>query len=110
MIFLQIQEWNPRAEHIPINQWIFPWLPFIEGDPITAPRLNEILSTIRIKLTSALANWDVADESAFDLITPWHKVFNTQDWNALVRRAVIPKLAKVTGWSSFWNTISFIEL
>ena len=96
MIFFQVQEWNPRTEHIPINQWIFPWLPFIEGDAITSQRLNEILSTIRIKLTSALANWDVADESAFDLITPWQKVFSTQDWNALIRRAVIPKLTKVT--------------
>jgi tuftelin-interacting protein 11 len=47
---------------------------------------------IRFKFSSALRDWHPADDSAKVLLAPWKKAFGPRDWDALMVRAIIPKL------------------
>ena len=80
------EAWDPTKDAVPIHAWLHPWLPRL-GDamrPLWAP--------IRHKLSNALSAWHPADGSALALLSPWRRVFDAKDWDALVVRSVLPKL------------------
>jgi len=81
-----VDAWDPTSDPIALHTWIHPWLPSLGG------QLSELWPTVRFKFKSALEQWHPADESARILLTPWKSVFGEREWEALLSRAVIPKL------------------
>lgn len=47
----------------------------------------------RHRLSRALTAWHASDGSARILLAPWTKVFEPQDWENLMSRCILPKLA-----------------
>jgi hypothetical protein len=47
----------------------------------------------RHRLSRALTAWHASDGSARILLGPWAKVFEAQDWENLMSRCILPKLA-----------------
>ncbi len=81
-----VEAWDPTSDPIALHTWIHPWLPALGG------HLSELWPTVRFKFGSALEHWHPADESARMLLAPWKSVFGDREWEALLSRAVIPKL------------------
>ena len=54
--------------------------------------MRPLWAPIRHKLSNALSAWHPADGSALALLSPWRRVFDAKDWDALVVRSVLPKL------------------
>lgn len=48
----------------------------------------------RHRLTRALTAWHPSDASARVLLGPWQSVFDPSDWEALLQRSILPKLAQ----------------
>ena len=86
-----VDVWNPRAETVPIHAWIHPWLVLL------GERLDPLYGPIRYKLGAALGAWHPSDGSALALLSPWHRVFAPADWDALLTRNIMPKLAYALG-------------
>lgn len=82
-----VEQWEPRTETVAVHAWLHPWLPYL------GPRMDELYPTIRFKLSAALQQWHPSDQSALALLRPWHTVFDAKDWDALVMRSIVPKLA-----------------
>ena len=55
--------------------------------------MSELWPVIRHKFSSALAAWHPSDASAHVILAPWRRVFGPRDWEALLARSVLPKLA-----------------
>eukprot|EP00775_Hariotina_reticulata_P006396 gene6396-6627_t len=56
--------------------------------------LQSVYPTIRHRLTRALTAWHPSDASARVLLGPWQSVFDPSDWEALLQRSIMPKLAQ----------------
>ena len=82
-----VDSWEPRAEALPIHVWLHPWLPWL------GESLAPLYAPIRHKLATALAAWHPSDPSALQLLAPWRTVFAAAEWEALVGRSILPKLA-----------------
>eukprot|EP00884_Botryococcus_braunii_P021802 jgi/Botrbrau1/8305/Bobra.0251s0031.1 len=82
-----VDAWEPRAETVPLHAWLHPWLPTL-GD-----QLQDLYPGIRYKLVAALQHWDPDDVSALALLKPWSTVFEAKEWDALMGRSILPKLA-----------------
>src|SRR3712207_2709243 len=54
-LLLQVENWNPLTDTVPIHSWIHPWLPLMQA------RLEPLYSPIRSKLSSALQKWHPSD-------------------------------------------------
>ena len=50
--------------------------------------------TRRHRLSRALTAWHASDGSARLLLAPWAGVFEPADWEALLARSILPKLAQ----------------
>lgn len=48
---------------------------------------------VRFKFSAALKQWHPADGSALAILGPWRRVFEPKEWDQLLARAVVPKLA-----------------
>eukprot|EP00878_Enallax_costatus_P018396 GHUV01019364.1.p1 GENE.GHUV01019364.1~~GHUV01019364.1.p1 ORF type:complete len:861 (+),score=252.13 GHUV01019364.1:619-3201(+) len=83
-----VESWDPTRETQPIHAWVHPWLPYL------ATELSTVYPTIRHRLTRALTAWHASDGSARLLLAPWQAVFEPQDWEALLQRSILPKLAQ----------------
>eukprot|EP00741_Cyanophora_paradoxa_P006953 tig00001065_g6727.t1 len=83
----EVEAWDPRSDPTPIHAWLFPWLPHM------ADMLQSLYPTIRHRLSTALAAWHPSDGSAHALLVPWRTVWEGQGMEALLRAAVLPKLA-----------------
>ncbi|KAH7616331.1 putative Septin and tuftelin-interacting protein 1-like protein 1 [Nannochloris sp. 'desiccata'] len=81
-----VDAWDPTSDPIALHTWIHPWLPWLGS------QLSELWPTVRFKFKTALEQWHPADESARMLLAPWKSVFGEREWEALLCRAVIPKL------------------
>lgn len=81
-----VDTWDPISDPIALHTWIHPWLPALGG------QLSELWPTVRFKFKSALEQWHPADESARMLLAPWKSVFGEREWEALLSRAIVPKL------------------
>ncbi len=82
-----VDSWEPRKETVPIHAWIHPWLPHL------GQQLEQVYPTIRHRLGAALAAWHPSDSSALVLLSPWRRVFEPAEWDALLARSIMPKLA-----------------
>ncbi|EGG14730.1 D111/G-patch domain-containing protein [Cavenderia fasciculata] len=84
----EVMQWNPLTDPIPIDQWLHPWIPFIKTD------LESLYPQIRQTLISVLGGWDVADQSALALLSPWKGVFEGNSMDSLLNRSITPKFSK----------------
>ena len=84
---LEVEEWNPLTDTVPIHTWIHPWLPIMRN------RMdNLIYPIIRRKLGSALGGWHPSDRSARLMLQPWAQVFSKGDMEAFLVKNILPKL------------------
>lgn len=88
---LQVENWNPLTDTVPIHSWIHPWLPLMQA------RLEPLYSPIRSKLSSALQKWHPSDSSAKLILQPWKDVFTPGSWEAFMVKNIVPKLGKEMG-------------
>lgn len=88
---IEVDEWNPLTDTVPIHIWIHPWLPLLKE------RLDSTLfPTIRFKLAKALTSWHPSDESAKAILIPWRPpAFSTTNWDQFLLRNILPKLEHV---------------
>ena len=49
--------------------------------------------SIRHRLATCLAAWHPADQSARAMMAPWRAVFSAAEWDGLIGRCILPKLA-----------------
>jgi tuftelin-interacting protein 11 len=82
-----VEAWDPGVDPVPPHVWLHPWLPYI------GQQLAELWLPLRQKFTTALRDWHPADTSALAILTPWRRVFSARDWDGLMSRAIVPKLA-----------------
>ncbi|XP_011860143.1 PREDICTED: tuftelin-interacting protein 11-like [Vollenhovia emeryi] len=84
---LEVEEWNPLTDTVPIHTWIHPWLPLLRN------RLDTLIyPIIRRKLGSALGGWHPSDRSARLMLQPWAEVFSKGDMESFLVKNIIPKL------------------
>ncbi|EFN58159.1 hypothetical protein CHLNCDRAFT_50559 [Chlorella variabilis] len=76
---LAVQAWDPLRDTVALHTWVHPWLPFL-GAPMA-----ELWPVIRFKFANALQAWHPSDQSAH--------VFEPKDWEQLLARSIVPKLA-----------------
>ncbi|PIO26302.1 hypothetical protein AB205_0129330 [Aquarana catesbeiana] len=91
---LQVENWNPLTDTVPIHSWIHPWLPLMQS------RLEPLFSPIRNKLASALQKWHPSDSSAKLILQPWKDVFTPGSWDAFMVKNIVPKLVSSPADSS----------
>ena len=85
-----VDAWVPAlVSATPAHVWLHPWLPRL------GESLQSLWAPIRHKLGAALAEWHPSDDSALRLLEPWRRAFEPRDWDALLSRAVAPKLEHV---------------
>mmetsp|Transcript_33140 Transcript_33140/g.93819 ORF Transcript_33140/g.93819 Transcript_33140/m.93819 type:complete len:857 (+) Transcript_33140:229-2799(+) len=82
-----VDSWEPRQETVPIHSWLHPWLPWL------GTQLKPLYQPLRFKLGRALEEWHPSDGSALALLGPWQRVFDDADWEAMLVRSIVPKLA-----------------
>lgn len=90
-LILQVDNWNPLTDTVPIHSWIHPWLPLMQA------RLEPLYSPVRSKLSSALQKWHPSDASAKLILQPWKEVLTPGSWEAFMLRNIVPKLGKEPG-------------
>ena len=90
-----LEAWSPRSG-APLQLWLHPWL------PLAAEHLRELFPDVRHRLGAALRKWHPAEPaSGKELLLPWKGVLDREDWEGLVGRAVMPRLAEVLGTLSY---------
>ncbi|KAG0749783.1 hypothetical protein G6F23_000755 [Rhizopus arrhizus] len=82
-----VENWNPKTDEIMIHTWIHPWLSILKPW-----RLNDLLTTIRQKLSTVLRQWHPSDESALHIILPWKDIWTGEQIEQFVLRSILPKL------------------
>lgn len=98
---LQVDNWNPLTDTVPIHSWIHPWLPLMQA------RLEPLYSPVRSKLSSALQKWHPSDASAKLILQPWKEVLTPGSWEAFMLRNIVPKLGKDRDlWASAAYSVS----
>ena len=86
-----LETWSPRAG-APLQLWLHPWL------PLAGEHLREIFPDVRHRLGTALRKWlPVEPDAGIGLVRPWKGVLDNQDWESLLTRAVMPRLAELLG-------------
>lgn len=84
---LEVENWNPLTDTIPIHVWIHPWIIFLEKHLSTT-----VFPIIRHKLSVALVNWHPSDTSARLMLEPWSKAFSKGEMDAFLVNNIVPKL------------------
>eukprot|EP01132_Coremiostelium_polycephalum_P007643 gene7643-9401_t len=85
-IKMEIENWDPRTDPIPIHSWVQPWIPFLKSE------LETFYPSIRQKLISVLNDWHPSDLSAHEILLPWKGVFEGNSMDSLLNRSIVPKL------------------
>uniref|UniRef100_UPI00358ECF24 tuftelin-interacting protein 11 n=1 Tax=Myxine glutinosa TaxID=7769 RepID=UPI00358ECF24 len=84
---IEVENWNPLTDTVPIHAWIHPWLPLMGPT-----RLEPLYAPIRQKLGNALQRWHPSDPSAKLILRPWKEVFSAGSWEAFTVKHILPKL------------------
>lgn len=82
-----VAEWDPTMDTVALHVWLHPWLPHLQS------AMSELWPPIRHKFAAALEQWQPWDGSALAILSPWHRVFDAKDWDALLARSIVPRLA-----------------
>jgi len=85
---VEVDNWDPRTDKMPIHIWIHPWLPVLGSN-----LLRVLWTPIRFKLSACLEHWDPHDRSACSVLKPWQNVFEPSDWEPLIEKVLL-KLEK----------------
>jgi tuftelin-interacting protein 11 len=80
---VEIDNWDPRTDKMPLHIWIHPWL------PILGKKLNVLWTPIRYKLSACLEQWDPRDHSARAVLKPWQQVFDPANWESLLEKVLL---------------------
>eukprot|EP00462_Mataza_sp_D1_P008843 CAMPEP_0175165914 /NCGR_PEP_ID=MMETSP0087-20121206/27379_1 /TAXON_ID=136419 /ORGANISM="Unknown Unknown, Strain D1" /LENGTH=871 /DNA_ID=CAMNT_0016455401 /DNA_START=6 /DNA_END=2621 /DNA_ORIENTATION=+ len=104
----EVDSWNPRASLV--HPWLKPWCdsslspsPSSSSSSSSSPDhpllprqlLHPIFAVVCQKLGLVLQAWHPSDGSALQVITPWLGVFPQPDMEALLARAILPRLHAV---------------
>ncbi|KIK96718.1 hypothetical protein PAXRUDRAFT_825661 [Paxillus rubicundulus Ve08.2h10] len=81
-----VSEWNSKRSSVSLRSLVFPWLPHL------GLRVEDVLDDARRKIKSILRSW-VATDSLPEDLDVWRDVFDNADWDALLLKYVVPKLA-----------------
>ena len=81
-----VSEWNPKRSTVSLQSLVFPWLPHL------GLRVESVLDDARRKVKSMLRAWGAADGLPKDLAV-WRDVFDGAEWDNLLLKYVVPKLA-----------------
>ncbi|KAG9312995.1 GC-rich sequence DNA-binding factor-like protein-domain-containing protein [Chiua virens] len=81
-----VSEWNPKRSTSSLQSLVFPWLPHL------GLRVDTILDDARRKVKSMLRAWVAVDGLPPDLAV-WRDVFAGAEWDNLLLKYVVPKLA-----------------
>lgn len=82
-----VRAWAPLHDPVPLHAWVAPWVDTM------GERLQGDWPTARAKLSSALEQWAPPDDGARQLLAPWKGIWDDRDFDTLVGRCVLPKLA-----------------
>lgn len=93
-----LSSWKPRpsskhqSHHSqPPHIWLFPWLPFLDGQYTDAKAPDGLLALVKRKLKSVLANWDLTGGILPDADS-WRSELSSE-FSALLTRHLLPRLA-----------------
>jgi tuftelin-interacting protein 11 len=81
-----VSEWNSKRSSVSLRSLVFPWLPHL------GLRVEDVLDDARRKIKSTLRIWVATDGLPQDLGV-WRDVFDSANWDALLLKYVVPKLA-----------------
>ena len=81
-----VSEWNSKRSTVPLQSLVFPWLPHL------GLRVESVLDDARRKVKSMLRAWGATDGLPEDLAV-WRDVFDGAEWDNLLLKYVVPKLA-----------------
>lgn len=81
-----VSEWNHKRSSVPLQLLVFPWLPHL------GLRVDSVLDDARRKVKSMLRTW-VATDGILEDLAVWRDVFNSAEWENLMLKYVVPKLA-----------------
>jgi len=81
-----IADWSPRRSNVPLHSLIFPWLPHV------GLRIEEVLGDARRKLKSQMRGWTPTGGVPVGFL-PWKDVHDPTEWDSLLLKCVVPKLA-----------------
>ena len=81
-----VSEWNPKCSTVSLQSLVFPWLPHL------GLRVEGVLDDARRKVKSMLRAWGAVDGLPQDLAV-WRDVFDSAEWDNLLLKYVVPKLA-----------------
>ena len=91
----EVNSWDPTKDMIPIHVWLHPWLPLLRD------KLSTLYPDIRRKLVKVLKCWKANDRSAYQIIKPWHTIFDKDSMNNFLLIAIVPKLQEYVGTIDF---------
>ncbi|KAF8347814.1 GC-rich sequence DNA-binding factor-like protein-domain-containing protein [Amanita rubescens] len=80
-----IADWSPKKSTAPLQNLLFPWLPHL------GLRLEDVIGDAKRKVKSLLRAWSLGQDLPIPL-KAWKEVFETNDWDAMLLKYVIPKL------------------
>ncbi|KAF8141606.1 TFP11-domain-containing protein [Boletus edulis] len=81
-----VTEWNPKRTTVSLQSLVFPWLPHL------GLRVESVLDDARRKVKVMLRSWRATDGLPKDLVV-WRDVFDGAEWDNLLLKYVVPKLA-----------------
>lgn len=83
-----VAEWKPKTATVSLRAIVFPWLPHV------GLRLEDVVGDAKRKVKSLLRSWTAGDNVPQDLAA-WKDVFDSNDWDSIILKYVVPKLGAI---------------